>query len=153
MTTTTKATEAYEAKITAAVATVQQRSENVFIVPSSRKGVAPQVITTDENGVANYCSCESFQFNGWERYGHKCYHAQAVERYIEAQKAVAQAEAILAEEICNEQEQELGELSLIAGYVAQGVSYSTAERIVNAKGIRTHGNAKAYESKAFSFFK
>lgn len=140
--------EAYEAKITAAQATVQQRSENVFIVPSSRPDGDRHIVTTNPtDGVANYCSCK-----GWKYY-HKCYCSTAVTRFVAAQQAIAAAEQIIAEEICNEQEQELGELSLIAGYVAQGVSRSTAEAIVNAKGVKSHGNAKAYEPKEFSLYR
>jgi hypothetical protein len=138
----TRAAEAYEQKIVAAVSTVKPLNENVYSVPSSREGVKPQIITTDENGVANFCTCESFEFNGWERYGHKCYHAQATERYIEAQKAVKVAEQIVAKPQTD-----------VERYIAQGVDRNTAERIVNAQGIKSHGNAKAYEPRGFSLYK
>lgn len=90
--------EAYEAKIAAAQANVKQVRENVYSVPSSRQSVYPHIVTVDENGIANYCTCENFKYDGWKRYGHKCYHAQAVERFIAAQQAVKAAEQIVKQE-------------------------------------------------------
>jgi predicted nucleic acid-binding Zn finger protein len=141
MTQTFKEAQAYEAKIQAAV--VKQIRDNVFSVPSSRPGVYPQVVTTDEQGNANYCSCEHFEHNGWTRDGHKCYHAQATERFVAAQNAVAEAQAIVTQ---------TPEQAQVERYVAGGFDVATARRIVEAdmKPRKAHGNAKGYEPKAFS---
>lgn len=143
--------EQYEQKIQTAVSTVKPLAENVFSVPSSRKGVMPHIVTTID-GIANYCTCEHYENNGWNRDGHKCYHAQAVERYIEAAKqAVNTAEEILAE--AAKTPEEIKTESQIESYVRQGISRATAEAVVLAKGIKDHGNAKCYERAAFSLLK
>jgi hypothetical protein len=145
MTQTFAQAQAYEAKIQAAQATVKQIRENVFSVPSSRPGVKPHIITTDETGSANFCTCESYQFNGWTRNGHKCYHAIAVERYCEAQQAVTAAQAIVTK---------TPEQAQIERYIAQGCDVATARRIVeaDAKPVK-YGNAKGYQPVAFSIYR
>ena len=195
----------YEAKIAAAVSTVRQIRAGVYSVPSSRKEVKPHIITVDENGSANFCTCESYEHNGWKRYGHKCYHAQATERWIAAQRPTVRAEKsgylyypqhfengewLNCVDVLNDslhtmrfltEEQALEYVkneypdatarreafqaikaaeAIVAKpqtdverYVAQGIDQATAERVANAKGIKSHGNAKAYEPKAFSIYR
>jgi hypothetical protein len=77
---------------------VKQLGDSVFTAPSETEEQS-HIVTVDEQGQANYCSCKWFKYGKWSI--KKCKHGLAVEAYIqeeqEGQALIASRKAWLAE--------------------------------------------------------
>lgn len=80
---------AYDAKIAQAMTQVRQYNDTVYSVPSSRAGHGRHILLVINGKVECDSKCEGYTFHG------HCYHQIAVERFIAAQVAVAQAEQVI----------------------------------------------------------